>query len=371
MANDLAVFQEQGHFDIAPQFANAVIPDDLSAGVGGGFAVVSMRGGKWRVKHQGSEIPVTGPNGDPVGSLELVVLKANPYLTKQFYGKSYEEGDSGAPVCFSLDGAKPADHVEQPQARTCASCPQNVFGSRITPAGKKAKACQDNRKLAVVPLQDLRNEAFGGPMLFRIPPSALKDFAMFSDQWKARGYPYNALAVRIGFDLTASYPKPTIRAIRPLTEAEADVVLELANSDAVEKILADFDAPAVAEAAPEVEDFEQPQPPPAPAPVQKPAAAPVQKPAAAPVAAQAAVAPKPPAATFGAGGQAPVAAPAPAKAPAKPKAAPKAAPPPPPPPPAAAAEEGDAGEGAPDPTAGSSLDDDINSILAELSSPAG
>ena len=368
MANDLAVFQEQGHFDIAPQFANAVIPDDLSAGVGGGFAVISMRGGKWRIKHQGNELPITDANGDPVGSLEIVVLKANPYLTKQFYGKSYEEGDSGAPVCFSLDGVKPAEGVEQVQAKTCASCPQNVFGSRITPAGKKAKACQDNRKLAVTPLQDLRNEAFGGPMLFRVPPSALKDFAQFSDQWKARGYPYNALAVRIGFDLSASYPKPTIRAIRPLTSDEADTVLELAHSDAVEKILADFDAPAAAEAAPEVEGFEQPQaaaapaPAPKPAPAAKPAAAPAAKPAAAPVAAQAAVATKAPAATFGAAA-------APAAAPAKPKAPPKAAKAASAP--VAASEEGEENEEAGDPSAGGSLDEDIASILADLSSVAG
>ena len=50
--------------------------DDLSAGVTGGFAVVSFRGSKWRVKYQGEEHPVLNADGDPIPSLEVVILKA-------------------------------------------------------------------------------------------------------------------------------------------------------------------------------------------------------------------------------------------------------------------------------------------------------
>ena len=38
--------------------------DDLSAGVSGGFSVVSFKGSKWRIKHGGEETLVTDADGD-------------------------------------------------------------------------------------------------------------------------------------------------------------------------------------------------------------------------------------------------------------------------------------------------------------------
>jgi hypothetical protein len=235
--------------------------DDLSAGVTGGFAVMSFKGSRWKIKYQGEEHPILNSDGDPVASLEAVILKANPHITKNYYATGYTEGAAEAPDCFSLDGLRPDPSVEEPQADTCARCPKNVFGSRITPAGKKAKACQDNRRLAIVPAADLTNETFGGPMLLRIPAASLAELAMMGKNLKARGFPYNAVTVRIGFDIDASYPKLTFRPIRPLTDEEAVQVRELLHDDKLERILAEAvelrDAPAEPE---EKKDdlFEQP-----------------------------------------------------------------------------------------------------------------
>lgn len=269
MSNAVTVFQDQsaGEMELAPEFhalANTDMGSDLSGGVGGNYAIVSMKGGKWRIKHQGNETLVTLPNGDPQMSIEAVIIKSNKYLTKQYFEGSYAEGDSAPPVCFSMDGVSPSPQVENPVHSKCATCPKNAFGSRITDNGSKAKACQDNRKLAIVPLHDLKNEAMGGPMLLRVPPSALKDLAKFGDIMKARGYPYNAVAVRIGFDTEVSHPKPTFRAIRPLNSEEASTVIELYNSDLVERVLADFGAAAAhpADVVPPADDaFEEPQVP--------------------------------------------------------------------------------------------------------------
>lgn len=274
MSNAVTVFQDTGAIEeLAPEFhamqqAGQGL-DDLGAGIGGNYAILSIRGKTFRVKHQGNETPITDEKGDAVGSLEAVIIKANPYLTKQYYENGYTEGDSAAPVCFSIDGKVPAAAVENPQHTSCAMCPQNRFGSRITPAGAKVKACQDNKKLAIAPLSDLENKAVGGPMLFRVPASALKDLLAFNNLMSARGYPYNSVAVRIGFDLDTSYPKPTFRAIRPLTSEEAQVVMAHYESDAVERLLGDFseihapDAPA-AEGAFEQEPDAPAQPKPNP-----------------------------------------------------------------------------------------------------------
>lgn len=305
----------QGKVPAALQ-AFASSADDLSAGVSGSFAVMSFRASRWRIKYQGEETPILNGDGDPVASIEAVILKANPHITKNYYEQGYSEGAAEAPDCFSLDGVRPDASAPSRQADTCAQCPKNVFGSRITPAGKKAKACQDNRRLALVPANDLDNETFGGPMLLRVPAASLADLAMMGKNLKARGFPYNAVTVRIGFDMEASYPKLTFKPIRPLTDDEAVKVRELLHDDRLERILAEAvelkdDAPA-AEPEPPADDlFEQP--------VQnKPKAA---KPAAAKPAAAKPVAAKP--------------------------AAAKPAP-------------------APEPVGEASLDDDIQGILAEL-----
>lgn len=301
--------------------------DDLSAGVSGGFAVMSFKGSRWKIKYQGEEHQILNADGDPQGSLEVVLLKANPHITKNYYEQGYTEGAAEAPDCFSLDGMHPDAGANKPQATTCARCPKNVFGSRITPAGKKAKACQDNRRLAITPANDIDNETFGGPMLLRVPAASLADLAMVGKNLKARGFPYNSVSIRIGFDLDVAYPKLTFKPIRPLTDDEAAKVAAMLSNDKLERILAEaienIDAPP-ADAEPEAPKddlFEQPV-----TTAVKPAAA---KPKAA--APAAAAAPKPA-----------------AKAAAKPAAKP-----------AAVADNGDlSGEDA--------LDADIKGILSEL-----
>jgi hypothetical protein len=227
----------------------------------------------------------------------------------------------------------------------------NVWGSKINEQGKKVKACQDTKKLAVVPLRDIPNIGFNGPMLYRVTSSELGDLGTFADQMKSRGFPYNSVAVRLGFDPNASHPKVTFKAIRPLSGEEAQQVLELYRSDSVARVLsADFTAEAAAEAAPASAatadpDFEQP--PVAVAPAPKPAPA----------------APKAATSGFGSAPAAPAAA-KPAVVPSPPGRKPKAAPAPAP----VAAPEPTDEEPASEP---GQLDNDIANILAGLDKLAG
>lgn len=364
---EMQVFQQDTNLTVANAFKDLLaggVADELGAGISGNYAIVSIRGKTWRIKHQGNETPITDEKGDAVGSLEVVIIRANPFITKQFFEGGYTEGENSAPVCWSLDGQHPAAGVPAKQAELCAVCPQNKFGSRVTDAGVDVKACQDNKKLAVVPLEDIDNEAFGGPMLVRIPASSLKGLSAFGQKMKSLGYSYNSVAVRIGFDLEASHPKPVFRAIRPLTETEAEKIVGLYASAAVENVLGgEVAAPHGVKAAVEPPatdaDFEVPAAQVAGA--VKPAAPglPAQAPAAAP-----ATPAKKPAAAKKAPPAAAPAQPAPAAAPAgggtfgkkKPAAAQAA--------PAAVAEP--ATSDAEQPQTASSLDNDIASILSEL-----
>jgi hypothetical protein len=356
MSNQVTLFQNETGATLAPEFKALVaageLGDDLGEGLrGGGFAVISKKGSKWRIKYKGEETLVTNADGEPAPSLEAVIIKANPFINKQYYKGKWVEGSAAAPDCFSLDGKLPSSQVESPQHHNCAGCPMNVWGSKINEQGKKVKACQDTKKLAVVPLRDIPNIGFNGPMLYRVTSSELGDLGTFADQMKSRGFPYNSVAVRLGFDPNASHPKVTFKAIRPLSGEEAQQVLELYRSDSVARVLsADFTAEAAAEAAPASAatadpDFEQP--PVAVAPAPKPAPA----------------APKAATSGFGSAPAAPAAA-KPAVVPSPPGRKPKAAPAPAP----VAAPEPTDEEPASEP---GQLDNDIANILAGLDKLAG
>lgn len=212
--------------------------DELSAGITGGFSVLSYRGRVWRVKHKGEEHVITNNDGDPAASIQVIMLKAATVLTKQFYAKKYEEGDDGEPDCFSSDGVRPDPDAKLKQADLCATCPKNVFGSKITDSGKKAKACSDTKRVAVVPYPDIANEAFGGPMMLRLPPSALGDLAAYAQRLKAAGLPYYGAVTKLAFDLGASYPKIKFTFVSAITdEAEANKIIEMRGTPETDLIV--------------------------------------------------------------------------------------------------------------------------------------
>ena len=130
-------------------------------------------------------------------------------------------------------------------------------------------------------------------MLLRVPAASLADLATFGKKMRAKGYPYNAIGTRIGFDMNASYPKLTFKAMRPLTDEELQGVAEHLRGDKGPAIL-DTAPEAVAESAPVEEatpavdtDFEDDAPAPAPKPkpkAEKPAPKKAAKPKAEPAA---------------------------------------------------------------------------------------
>lgn len=244
MSGSVVLFADQGGGQLSQKFKPLVaggIANDLGEGIKGSYGIVSIKGGRFRIKYKGNETVLTNGDGTPVAFIDVVVVKANAFLNKQYFEGKYVEGSTAPPVCYSLDGVKPAEAAIKKQATTCALCPKNQFGSMVGDNGTKMKACRDTKKLAVVPAADIRNETLGGAMLFRVPPGSLKDLSAMADALKGRGYPYNSVVTRISFDLQASHPKPTFKAFRPLNDEEAEAVLEMFDSDGVMRVLADND----------------------------------------------------------------------------------------------------------------------------------
>lgn len=290
----------------APALANAFggyTEDDLSAGVSAGFGVLSYRGKVWRINYKGEEHKLMTPDGDPIPSVKVIILRAKPQLSKIYYAKQYEEGDDASPDCFSMDGVTPDRSIKNPQCQTCAACPQNIWGSKITEAGKETKACSDSRRLAVVPATDVLNEALGGPLLLRVPAASLANLAAYDSMLKQANAAYYGLVTRIGFDSDAAYPKLTFAydgdATEKLTAEAAQQIIDHRNGEQVVRILdeqvagehaapsetkAQSAAPPAAAAVtpitvPEKQPDPAPEPEPAPAPAaESPAAPPASDP---------------------------------------------------------------------------------------------
>lgn len=229
--SNIAVFQAE-----VPSWLAAFSPEPdegLSAGVTPSFSVLSIRGRAWRIVQGSEERVITLPGSDdPAPSIEVVLLRGNPAVSKTYYKEGYVEGADGAPDCFSHDGITPDPASPHPQSDKCATCPMNVWGSKVTPSGTKVKACADNRRLAVAP-----SGALDSPMLLRIPAASLGELAEFGRMLDKKGVPYHAVVTRMGFDTSVAYPKVTFKPQRFLDEAQFKQASATRDSDLVSDII--------------------------------------------------------------------------------------------------------------------------------------
>lgn len=252
----------------------AALNSDLTAHAGGGFPVISIKGKVFAVVRDGErEIQMNPKDPDSAAtSLNVVLLKANKGTSKVFYIKGYDKDTSEGqkPDCYSNDGVEPAADSQNKQAKKCATCPHNQWGSRVSEKGAtKGKACADAVRMAVAPAGQI-NDA----MLLRVPPASIKALGEYGQMLAKRGVGYNMVVTKVGFDLQAESPKLTFAAVGLLDDEGFAEVQEIAASDVVSNILGSSIMAAVAAeaAAPAEEEVEEEAP--APKPVAKPKAAP-------------------------------------------------------------------------------------------------
>lgn len=238
----------------------AVTNDDLSAGVSAGFPIISYKGKVWTIVEGENRTLVTDPaTGDPRASIEVVILKANPNVSKVYYEGGFEEGTSIKPTCYSHDGKTPGLDATDPQATKCAICPKNQWGSKVTEQGAKGKACSDSRRLAVAPVGDLKR-----PMLLRVPAGTLKELVAYAELLNKRQVPYQALVTKIGFDHTVAHQKFTFKALRFLDEDEGEAVASTLQGETIDQIVGlnvSVKNSVLPPASEDADDFPTPPPP--------------------------------------------------------------------------------------------------------------
>lgn len=208
----------------------SALSQSLASGIGGGgesIPRISIKGARFRIIEGGTETVLDST------SLDVVIVGANPRLSKTWYAKAWTpEAEPSSPDCFSLDGVGPDSQATLPQHDLCASCPQNAWGSKITPQGKQIKACSDLKRLAVVAADD----PTGPTYLLAVTPAALAGLSQYHKDLSVRGIPAEIVRTKVSFDTNASFPKLAFSFggfLDAETQAEVD---KLFGTDAVKEI---------------------------------------------------------------------------------------------------------------------------------------
>lgn len=246
MANEITIFDQPMQ---APAYLQtSALAKELAAqtagGLDGGLSInrISLRGQKFRFNKEGVEVGVSRAE-----YLDVVVVAANPHVSRMYYAKQYNDAESGTrPDCYSQDGRTPEADSPALQANACAICPQNVKGSAVH-GDSKGKACGYGKRIIVTAEGDIMGDAFAVDVkaqgLFGDDNPAQKQFNLRSyiEALKTNGLIVPSVVTRISFDDKSSVSKLFFKPVRPLTEAEFKEVEARVNDPIIRKMLDDID----------------------------------------------------------------------------------------------------------------------------------
>ena len=235
MANELATISGMAipaHIQ-ARMGQDSALTKSLAGGLGSGEAPprISIKGSRFRIIEGGEEYLI------PQTYLDVVVVGANPRLSKTYYAKDWDPDDASAPDCKSVDGISPDDDSATKQSDLCATCPHNAWGSKIGPKGQKLKSCTDLKRIAVVSPDDLEGTVY----LLQVTPSAIKGLNAYQKNLASRGIAPEVTKTRLTFDTEASFPKLVFGLSGFLEEAEIEIVDRIIAGDMVKVVTGEPD----------------------------------------------------------------------------------------------------------------------------------
>lgn len=200
---------------------------------GGGMRRISIKGNVFREMIGGKEYRVSEER-----SMNVIIIKAAPFVSRTYYSGSYQEGETVRPVCWSSNSKTPDAAVKDKQSNSCATCPQNIKGS----GQGESRACRYSQRLAVLIEGEVEREEvyqlvlpatsiFGEANGNKMPLRAYAEFL------KTKDSPMTCLVTELKFDLASPVPKLFFRPIRMVTEEEYEVVQRLKDSDEAKKAI--------------------------------------------------------------------------------------------------------------------------------------
>lgn len=199
--------------------------DDLTSKIAGGAGNnrrLSLKGGVFREIVNGKEV-----RSNDNRAMNVVLINAAK-IARTYYGSTYVEGESSAPVCWSSDTVVPDPSVpeDQRQCDTCMNCPQHIKGS----GQGDTRACKFSQRVAVMleaeldrkevyQLQLPSTSVFGDGTKDKMPLQA------YGRYLQAHNTKAISIVTELRFDTDVANPKLTFKAVRPLTEQELAICL--------------------------------------------------------------------------------------------------------------------------------------------------
>jgi len=195
-------------------------------GSGGGGKRVSIKGGVFRLIHEGKQIAAIDER-----YLDVVVVSAAEKISRTFYAGAWDPENPSAPDCWSADGDKPDASAMSPQSPTCATCPQNIKGSGMG----ESRACRFNQRLAVV----LANDINGDVLQLQLPATSIFGKAegdnhplqSYARLLAAQSISPEMVVTRMKFDTQKESPKLFFKPLRWLTDDEHATAIEKGQSE--------------------------------------------------------------------------------------------------------------------------------------------
>lgn len=233
MATEIAFFEQQGNSLPAHlQGVNLGVTSALMQGLFSGGNRIGVKGSRFRLVVNGNEERVIEEN-----YLDIIIVAAAPAVSRRYYKGAYSAtSDNAPPVCYSADGIAPPDDVKQKQSDKCASCPQNVKGSKVVD-NVAMKACAYFRRLVCILPGDDRETIFqfdaNAQTLFGDGNATSKSLNDYIKMLATRGVDAGQIITRMSFDTDASVPKVIFKPVGFVSVDQLNTVTRLVASDEV------------------------------------------------------------------------------------------------------------------------------------------
>ena len=132
--------------------------------------------------------------------------------------------DDKTQACMSVDGITPSEDAPFVQAKKCIVCPQNQWGSRITPNGKRAKACGEFAYLELLAADDV---CYTYKM--RVPPTSLRAVREYQTSLTSRGHSLKSVVTKVDTHSQETHDLLSFKVVRFLEDGELENLIELSQ----------------------------------------------------------------------------------------------------------------------------------------------
>jgi hypothetical protein len=219
------------------QFSLTSVPDylreeqseltkSLMQNMGSSLKRISIRGRKFRCVVGGEEVARIDKD-----YMDVVIVQVAKDPARQYYPGAYDpKAEAAPPACWSADSRVPHPSVEDPQAKSCAECPQNIAGS----GQGSSKACRLSKRIAVVLADDMNS----GVYMLQLPATSVfgkGDAAhMPYDQYfkfiSSQNQSIDRIVTRIRFDDDSDAPKLYFSAVAYPPKEALSLLVEYGKS---------------------------------------------------------------------------------------------------------------------------------------------